>query len=167
MVIATLPLLLTLGVMEWQLHTFSSRASSALSNSRNISVFTRRVRSSYLRAVGTYGAALAVLSITGLVVGHIRHASMNTLLLLTLAVGTIGVTFFVTLLLSSVGHINLVLLYWAGTFAVLGATLLGLREVDGAVSAAAGITVLLAATAVAATALSIQAMRILTDSINY
>jgi len=167
MAIVAFPLLLTLGVMEWQLHSFRCRAASAMSTSRNLFVFARRIRSSYLLSLGTYSAALSALSITGLVVGYIRNASMTPLLLFTLAVGTIGVTFFVMLLLTSVGHINLVLVYWVGTLVVLGATLVTIQEVAGGISATAGITALLVTTGTAATALAAQARWVLTDSMNY
>ncbi len=165
LVIAVLPLLLTLGLMEWQLRSFRSRATGALGSSSDLGRFARRVWAALLRSVGSYVAALAVLSAVGIIVARAVHAEMVPLLLLT--VGCIGVTFFLALLFETAGRINLVLVCWAATFTVLGVILAIDRAVDGHITPTAGIVALLVSSWVAIVCLLALAHRVLTSPFAY
>jgi hypothetical protein len=65
--------------------------------------------------------------------------------LLLASVGTLGVSFFFALLLASSGRIELVLVCWAATFAVLAADLVVIRIVQGHVTPTTGLISLVAA----------------------
>ncbi len=143
LLIAVWPLLLTLGLMEWQLRTFRSRAEAALGASGDLHDFGRRVGFAFRRSVTYYVGALVLLSAVAAAVGHLRHAT--SVLLLLASVGTLGVSFFFALLLASSGRIELVLVCWAATFAVLAADLAVIRIVQGHVTPTTGLISLVAA----------------------
>jgi hypothetical protein len=143
LLIAVWPLLLTLGLMEWQLRSFRSRAETALGASGDLDDFGRRVGIAFRRSVTYYVSALVLLSGAAAVVGHYRHATSVPLLLAS--VGTLGVSFFFALLLASSGRIELVLVCWAATFAVLAADLVVIRIVQGHVTPTTGLISLVAA----------------------
>ncbi len=165
LIIAVWPLLLTLGLMEWQLRSFRSRATGALGSTSDLGRFARRVWAALLRSVGFYVAALAALSAIGIVVARAVHAETVPLLLLT--VGCLGVTFFLALLFETAGRINLVLACWAATFGVLAIILVVDHYVDGHITPTAGIVALLASTGVAIVSLLAMAHRVLTSPFAY
>jgi hypothetical protein len=143
LLIAVWPLLLTLGLMEWQLRSFRSRAESALGASGDLHDFGRRVGFAFRRSVTYYVGALVLLSAVAAAVGHYRHATSVPLLLAS--VGTLGISFFFALLLASSGRIDLVLVCWAATFAVLAADMAVIRIVQGHVTPTTGLISLVAA----------------------
>jgi|SRR3984885_11321259 len=165
MVIAVIPLLLTLGLMEWHLRSFRSRATAALSTTSDLRAFARRVRGAMFRSVGTYVAVLAIVSVAALIVGHERHTAMAPLLLGT--VDALGICFFLALLLVSSGQINRVLITWGATFAVLGATVAITWVVSGHVTATAGIAALLLAVTIAIVTLAGLSRRVLSSPLSY
>jgi hypothetical protein len=164
-VIAVVPLLLTLGLMEWHLRSFRSRAIAALSTSTDLATFARRVHLAIIRSVGTYVVALIALSVVVLLVSRQYHTVMAPLLLGT--VDALGVSFFLALLLASSGQINRVLVAWGATFAVLGATLLITWAASGRVSATAGISALLLAVVVAIITLAGLSRHVLSSPLSY
>ena len=165
LIIAVSPLLLTLGLMEWQLRSFRSRATSALATSPDLTHFGHQIRSAFGRSVGTYVAALAVLSVAGVVIGHHLHASMVPLLLA--AVGALGLSFFLALLLGSTGRIDLVLTCWAATFAILSATLAGTEVIWSHITPWAGLTALLVSIGAAIVIMAVLARRVLMSPLSY
>ena len=165
LVIAVWPMLLTLGLMEWQLRSFRSRATSALTTSSSLDDFRRRVPRVFLRSVGLYVAALAVLSATGMVIGDRRHGTSVPLLFGT--VGALGVSFFLALLLASSGRVDLVLVCWAVTFAVLAGALSIAFVRAGHVGPTAGLADLLTATVASIILLSVLSSRVLTSPLSY
>ena len=165
MVIAVSPLLLTLGLMEWQLRSFRSRATSALATSPDLTHFGHQVRLAFGRSVGTYVAALAVLSVAGVVLGHALHSSMVPLLLA--AVGALGVSFFLALLLGSTGRIDLVLICWAATFAILSAALAGTEVIRSHITPWAGLIALLVSIGAAIVIMAVLGRRVLISPLSY
>ncbi len=165
LIIAGWPLLLTLGLMEWQLRSFRSRASTALVSSVTLGRFAHRVRSAFLRSVGLYVLALGLLSAVGIAVGSSRHAAYVPLLIGT--VGALGVCFFLALLLASAGRINLVLACWAATFGLLAVELVAIGVLRGHVTPLAGLVALLAATASSIVLLSVVSSRALISPLSY
>jgi hypothetical protein len=165
LIIAVWPLLVTLGLMEWQLRSFRSRATSALTSASDLGDFGHRVRFAFLWSVGLYVAALVALSAVGIVIGHHRHASSVPLLLAS--VGAIGISFFLALLLASSGWIDLVLECWVVAFAVLVAVLSTVYGVDGQITPVAGLIALLAASGTAILFLSVVSARALASPLSY
>ncbi|HEY4946850.1 MAG TPA: hypothetical protein VII19_03055 [Acidimicrobiales bacterium] len=165
LVIAVWPLLLTLGLMEWQLRSFRSRATAAMATSPDLTCFGHRIRAAFRRSMGTYVAALAGLSVVGVVIGSARHASMVPLLLA--AVGALGVSFFLALLLGTTGRISLVLACWGATFAILGATLAATEVVRGHITPSAGFTALLVSTGASIVIMAALSRRVLMSPLSY
>ncbi len=163
--IAVWPLLLTLGLMEWQLRTFRSRATAALSTSFDLDDFGRRVGRAFRRSIGLYVSALALLSVGCLIVGHRHHLPEVPLLLAS--VGTMGVAFFMALLLACAGRINLVLGCWAATFSVLAATLIAEQQLRGHIAPMDGLLSLLVATGTAIVLFLVLARSVLASPLSY
>ncbi len=121
--IVALPVMLSLGVLEWQLHTFRARASKALRASPTLAAFERRAVGDLLRSTACYLTALVFVSA---VVGLLRAATGHQLPLLSLgAEDAIGVTLFTGMVVSMCSALHLGVRSWlAGglTFAIaLGA----------------------------------------------
>jgi hypothetical protein len=159
------PLLLTLGLMEWQLRSFRSRATAALSVSLNLEDFSRRVGVAFRRSIFLYVSGLAVLSAGCLVIGRLRHASSVPLLLVS--VGALGVAFFMALLLACSGRITLVLRCWAVTFAVLAAALTADQQFRGHISPMDGLLSVLVATGTAIVLFLLLARPVLASPFSY
>jgi hypothetical protein len=163
--IAVWPLLLTLGLMEWQLRSFRSRATAAMGHSLDLEDFSRRVGVAFRRSILLYVTGLAVLSAGCLVVGRLRHAADVPLLLV--AVGALGVAFFMALLLACSGRITLVLRCWGVTFIVLSAALVADQQVRGHISPMDGLLSLLAATGTAIVLFLVMARPVLASPFSY
>jgi hypothetical protein len=165
LILAVWPLLLTLGLMEWQLRSFRSRATVALTTSFNFVRFSQRVRAAFLRSIGIYVVALGGLSVVGVVIGYSRHAIAVPLLVG--CVGALGLSFFLALVLASSGQINLVLVCWAATFTVLGVVLASTYAIRSHITPVAGLTALLVATLVSIVLFSLLSSRVLTSPLSY
>jgi hypothetical protein len=165
LLIAVWPLLLTLGLMEWQLRSFRSRAGAALGSSHDLYGFGRRVTAALRRSVVFYVGALVILSAVAVVVGHFRHAT--SVPLLVAAVGTLGVAFFLALLVAASGRIDIVVGCWAATFVVLAADLAVIRIVQGRVTPTAGLIALVASAADAIILLSVLSRPVLKSPLSY
>ncbi len=165
LVIAVCPLLATLGLMEWQLRSFRSRATSALATSPDLRRFGGRVRSAFVRSVGLYVVTLALLSVAGVEIGYARDASYVPILLA--CVGALGIAFFLALLLATSGRVDLVLASWAASFTVL-AGLLSAAYVDHRhIAPLTGLDALLAASGTAILLLSLLSSRVLISPLSY
>jgi hypothetical protein len=163
--IAVWPLLLTLGLMEWQLRSFRNRATASLSMSFGLDDFGRRVGRAFRRSIGLYVGALTVLSLGCLIVGRQHHLAEVPLLLA--AVGTLGVAFFMALLLACSGRINLVLRCWAVTFAVLATALVIDQQIRGHIAATDGLYSLLVASGTAIALFLVLARSVLASPLSY
>jgi hypothetical protein len=164
-VVAVWPMLATLGLMEWQLRSFRSRATSALTANSSLSGFTSQVRRVFLRSLGLYVAALAVLSAAGIEIAFRRHGAGVPLLFGT--VGALGVSFFLALILAASGRVDLVLVCWAATFTVLLGALSIVFVVASHISPTAGLTSLLVAMGTSIVILSVLSNRVLTSPLSY
>jgi hypothetical protein len=163
--IAVWPLLLTLGLMEWQLRSFRSRATRALSSSFDLDDFGHRVGRAFLRSIALYVGALLVLSVVCLVAGEQHH--LPEVPLLIASVDALGVAFFMALLLACAGRINLVLRCWAATFIVLGAALITDQQIRGHITPMDGLISLLVATGTAIVLFLVLARTVLASPLSY
>jgi hypothetical protein len=144
--IAAGPLLVTLGLMEWQLRSLRSRTAVAMTQTSDLRHFSRQARNALARSITTYVGSLIVISMAAGVVAIVRHVAMAPLLILT--VDALGISFFLALIFVSAGLIDRVLHAWLITFVVMGATLLSDFLSTGHVAADIGIlSVLLASSA--------------------
>jgi hypothetical protein len=165
LIIAVWPLLLTLGLMEWQLRSFRSRATAALGTSFSFIRFSRRVQVAFLRSVGLYVAALGALSVIGATIGYSRHAADVPVLIGSVA--ALGLSFFLALLLASSGRITLVLLCWTATLGVLAVELAAIFAVQSRITPVAGLAALLVATVASIVLFSALSSRVLTSPLSY
>jgi hypothetical protein len=144
--LVALPVMLSLGVLEWQLHTFRARATRALRVAPTLAAFERRAVGHLVRSTACYLTALLVVSAA---VGLLRAATGHQLPLLALgAEDAIGVTLFTGMVVSMCSALHLGVRSWlAGglTFALAVAAvhILGLGTDRTALQAAslAGATV--------------------------
>jgi hypothetical protein len=108
--LVALPVMLSLGVLEWQLRTFRARASKALRVSPTLAVFERRVVGIFLRSTACYLAALVSVSTA---VALLLAASGHDLPLLSLgAEDAIGVTLFTGMVISMCSALHLGVRSW-------------------------------------------------------
>jgi hypothetical protein len=163
--IAAGPLLVTLGLMEWQLRSFRSRTSLALRETSDLAQFGQKARSAMARSMLTYIAFLLVTSVAATIIALARHETMAPLLILT--VDTIGTSFFLALIFVSAGLINRVLLAWVVTFFVMGAIMIVSWVASGHVSADLGIVSVLASSCCAIGTLTLLSRRVLLSPLNY
>ena len=108
--LVALPVMLSLGVLEWQLHTFRARASRALRVSSTLAVFERRAVGILLRSTAWYLSSLLLVSAA---VALLRAGSGHQLPLLSLgAEDAIGVTLFTGMVVSMCSALHLGVRSW-------------------------------------------------------
>jgi hypothetical protein len=107
--LVALPVMLSLGVLEWQLHTFRARASKALRAS-SVADFERRALAVLFRSTACYLAALLIVSAA---VALLLAGSGHELPLLSLgAEDAIGVTLFTGMMVSMCSALHLGVRSW-------------------------------------------------------
>ena len=107
---AMVPLVLSMGVAEWQLASYTERRNRAMDNSIDIESFSKKAWHSLLVAAGTHAAALFVLTaITALGVAlMVGHVPADVAELMT-AYLFLGAAVFLALVLTTWGRITVVL----------------------------------------------------------
>jgi hypothetical protein len=117
--VAVYPMVLSLGVMEWQLHTLRAGARNALVASHSLGDFARASRGKLARATLSYLAVLAVL--TGLVLGLAYSEGVHVDWSLLVAGTALAVAFFLALVVGACGRIDIVLRAWVPGLVIYGA----------------------------------------------
>ncbi len=108
--LVAMPVMLSLGVLEWQLRTFRARASKALRSSSTLAVFERRVVGIFLRSTACYLVALFFVTTA---VALLLASSGYQLPLLSLgADDAIGVTMFTGMVVSMCSALHLGVRSW-------------------------------------------------------
>ncbi len=102
---AALPLVLSMGAVEWQLSRLRSRVDSAMRESTTPQRFARRAQSAFARAIVEYLAVVAVLG--GITVVAARDTIVTGLPLLVLGYSVLAACFFVTIVLVSISQVRL------------------------------------------------------------
>jgi len=116
------PVVVTLGVLEWQLRTFRARTVAAMERLPDLGRFNRVALRIFLRSLGWY--ALSLMCTSAAVVGVLlaRHHHLSVALLV--ADNELGLAFFVGLVVAACLRIDLVLQGWVAGAAVFVAILL-------------------------------------------
>jgi hypothetical protein len=114
------PVVVTLGVLEWQLRSFRARTVAAMGEIPELGDFRDMALRAFLRSLGWYALSLAVVTaaVAGLIVGHHQHVPVALLL----ADDELGLTFFTGLVVAACLRIDLVVQGWAagaGAFVAL------------------------------------------------
>lgn len=165
MAVASGPLLVTLGLMEWQLRTFRSLAIGALTKATDVEQFTRRARGALMRSLVIYVGALVVVSVIALVVSLVSNFALAPLLIVT--IDALGVAFFFALIFVSAGLIDRVLLTWGLAFGVLVATMALAWATTGHLANDVGVLSVLLAAVAAVASLSVQSRTTLRSPLTY
>ena len=163
--IAVWPLLLTLGVMEWQIHSFRGRGAAALSTTTGLGPFARAGRRAFLTSCAIYAALLADFSLLALVVGEVRHAVLLPLLLA--AEGLLGVAFFLGMILQSSTRPDLTLHAWAVSLTALAIAIVATLARDGRVTPVMGLVECMAATGLTCLILAARARPVVSSPLSY
>ncbi len=163
--IAAGPLLVTLGLMEWQLRSLRSRIDRALRESAQLDQFRLRTRDAMARSITIYVGVLAATSAVALTVALLRHLSTAPLLIFT--VDGIGISFFLALIFVSAGLIDQVLFAWLVAFAVLAATLGLIWMTTGHLAADLGILAVLMAAVAALAVLAVRSREVFGSPLTY
>ena len=116
--LVALPVMLSLGVLEWQLHSFRARAARAMHASGSLEAFERRALGNLAKSTGWYVAALVALS-TVVIVARLGGGQPVPLLSLV-AEDVLGVTLFIGMVMAMCSALHLGVRSWvigAGAFA--------------------------------------------------
>lgn len=125
--LVALPVMLSLGVLEWQLHSFRSRATSALRTASSLIGFERRAARTFARSIGLYAVALSLIS-AAVVLPPVGAGHQLPLLSLA-AEDAIGVTLFAGMVVSICSGLDVGVRSWTVGAAAFG---VGLGVVHGA-----------------------------------
>ncbi len=115
---AAYPMILSLGVMEWQLRSLRAGARAVLLGSYTVSDFAVAARRKLARAALCYLVALVVLTSVVQALAYARGVAVPVPLLL--AGICLAIAFFLALVVSSFGRVELVLLGWTAGLAAFG-----------------------------------------------
>jgi hypothetical protein len=116
---AAYPMVLSLGVMEWQLRTLRAGIRHASHDTFSLAHFVKTVRRKLARSTVTYLAVLAFLTASIQALAEARGAALPASLL---AAGScLALAFFLALVVASCGRVDLVLRAWLVGLGVYGA----------------------------------------------
>ena len=118
-----------------------------------------------VRSMTTYIGVLVITSVIATTIALFRHETMAPLLILT--VDSIGICFFLALILVSAGLINRVLLSWLVAFGAMAVALLSEWSATGHVAADFGIESVLLSACAAIASLSFLSRRVLLSPLNF
>jgi hypothetical protein len=116
---AAYPMVLSLGVMEWQLRSLSAGIRHALLDSYSLPRFVKAARRKLARSTVLYLGALAFL--TGSIDGIAQLRGVPLPAALLAAASCLALAFFLALVVASCGRIDLVLQAWLGGLGIYGA----------------------------------------------
>jgi hypothetical protein len=108
--LAALPLLLTLGVMEWQLSTFNARIRQLMCRHGSLERFKPAAKAVFRRSFGIYVLACVAASLVVAVMAWIGGGSPPSVLLAAQVV--LGAAYFLDLTIVSLGRLDLALPCW-------------------------------------------------------
>ena len=124
---AAYPMILSLGVMEWQLRSLAAGSRHALIGSYTLAEFSKRVRRKFARSALSYLGALAVLTVLVQALAEVRGTPVPASLLA--AATCLAVAFFLGLGVAAYGRVDLVLRAWLAGLAVYGALAISARVI--------------------------------------
>jgi hypothetical protein len=122
---AAYPMILSLGVMEWQVRSLRAGARRAALGSYSLVEFAKTMRKKLARAILFYAAALGVLTISVEALGYARGVIVPPSLMV--ASTCLAIAFFLALVVASCGRVDLVLRAWVAGIAIYGGLLVKAR----------------------------------------
>ncbi len=120
MALLALPLLVTLGVMEWQLRTFKAESAGLRRTLAHLDQFSARARAAFWRCMGVYVLAVVLTSAAVAVAVQLRgdHHPPYGLLVAQIALGAV---FYLDVAATAAGRLSLVLGCWGAGALAAGA----------------------------------------------
>jgi hypothetical protein len=115
---AAYPMILSLGVMEWQLRSLRAGARNVLLGSYSVADFARAARRKLARSALSYLGALVVFTALVQALAYSRGVAVPVPLLV--AGICLAIAFFLALVVSSFGRVELVLFGWTAGLATFG-----------------------------------------------
>lgn len=112
------PLVLSMGVLEWQLRSFRERVAVTLAQSTSTHEMSRRVWALFAAALVRYALVLAGLSAVSLYIIQSHHENVPFLTTVLLANWVLGCTFYIGFSLISQNRISLVTVFAAAALLV-------------------------------------------------
>jgi hypothetical protein len=162
--VAIWPLLLSLGLMEWELSSYRHDSFTALRSGRDLGEFGRRSRRAFLYRFGLFAGALLLLCVAAESVAAIHHSHP---ILLIAVEGVFGSAFFLGLVVEAAGRVGQALLAWIAALLTLGAVFTLGTIAAGGVSAHVGIAACLAGGLAGSLCLAVLAWRIVASPFSY
>ncbi len=133
--LAVVPLVLSMGGLEWQLRVFLERMSLLLASTSDLAVFARNVNRIFLSVLASYGLLLLVLSLLAVAFFNLRDSESQIFLVANFL---LGLGFFVAFTLTSMNRTLRVLLGMVLALTVylvaFGLSLQGLLPLGGPLS---------------------------------
>jgi hypothetical protein len=125
---AAYPMILSLGVMEWQVRSLRAGARHTVLGSYSRAEFVKTMRKKLARATLSYVAALGALTISVEALGYARGVIVPASLMMA---GTcLAIAFFLALVVASCGRVDLVLRAWLAGIAIYGGLLVLARKMS-------------------------------------
>lgn len=115
-----IPLILSMGVAEWQTHWLMDRSQEYLKSTSDLGLFHDLAWSAFGRALGIYVLGLAAISGVAIGIDSLTGVFQPEEALLFLAYGSLGVAFFAGLTLVAVSLVNLVVGYSGAMLGLFG-----------------------------------------------
>jgi len=164
-VLSAYPIVITLGVLEWQLRSYRFRANQALDRTGGSALFAGAAFGAFLRALGWYVTSLACVSgvIAGVVLSHGQHLPVTLLVTDDL----LGVVFFVGLVVASCSRVDLVMRSWLAGVVTFAVGLLAAHILEGTVGFGGAEIVAAVATSVVLICLALVARRVVDAPFSY
>jgi hypothetical protein len=164
--VAAYPMMLSLGFMEWQVRSLRAGARRGLSTVYSLSGLANVVQKKLVRATLSYIGALLLLTVAVRALASARHVPVPTSLLVA---GTcLSVAFFLALVVTSYGRVDMVLQAWLAGLAVFGTLgLLAAVTGRGTWTAAHAEFAFVIATSVALVAMALAARQVVLDPVSH
>lgn len=133
---AALPLLLSLGVMEWQLASHRHHALVVRERARDARAFARAARRSFAWRSAVLVMTVGSLSAAAYLAAPARHGDLGLVLV---AEAALGIAFYLGLVLVAAGRVGVVLGGWLAAMATMAAAALVEAVLHGTPGAAQGV----------------------------
>jgi hypothetical protein len=162
--VAICPLLLSLGLMEWELSSYRHDSYAALTSLYALEEFARHSRRSFLFRFGLFAGALLLLCLAAESVAALHHSHPD---LLVAVEGVLGIAFFLGLVVEAAGHVGQTLVGRVVALLTLGAVVTVGSMAAGGFSAQLGIDACLAGGISGSLCLMALAWRIVASPFSY
>lgn len=159
------PLVATLGVMEWQLRTFRSRVAHLTHSLESSRAFPTRAWHEFLRSLAVCVGANATVAMTAIIAIRV-HGGQLTVGAMTLQ-GVLGAVFFTDLIVVMFDRIDLVVRSWLAGVAIGSVALLGISVFSDTATNPALFRTGAVAVSVVLVALLVSARTVVTVAMNH